>query len=396
MARKKRGNGEGSIFQRSDGKWVGRISLGYGDDGRRKTQTVYGAKKRDVQDKLLELQGRKATGTLTDVSTLTVGQYLDQWLSDDVVPNRAARTTERYEGLVRTHLKPRIGRLKLQALAPAHVASMLASMLREDVSADTRKKALAALKTALNRALKLRLIVHNPCLSVETPKVVRRDIHPLTMDQSDQLFVNSRGHRLGGIFVTATTTGLREGELFALHWADLNLTEAVLTVRRTLEECKGVLKLKEPKSKAGRRAVMLSAITVNALKQRRDAAVAEGLDNCELVFPDTGGGFLRRSNFARQVWHPIRKAAGIPQTVTFHDLRHTHASQLLAQGAHIKVVQERLGHSDITLTLNTYSHLLPGLQAEAAGLIDGLFSSSEYTVSTNAVEAGTAEVAKPL
>ncbi len=382
MARKKRGQGEGSIFQRSDGRWVGRISLGYGDDGRRKQRTVYAATKSAVQTKLLELQGKAANGTLTELSTLTVGQYLSSWFDDDVKPNRSPRTAERYEGLIRLHLKPRIGRFKLQALAPAHVQAMLGDMVRDEVSADTRKKALATLKTALSRALKLRLVVHNPCDGVETPKVSRRDIHPLTAEQTANLFEKATGHRLGPIFTVAATTGLRQGELFGLHWSDLNLAEGVLTVRRTLEECEGRLRLKEPKSKAGRRAVMLSAITVDALKRRQAQAEAEGLESCDLVFPDTVGGFLRRSNFARKVWHPLRKASGIPETVCFHDLRHTHASLLLSQNVHPKVVQERLGHSDISLTLNTYSHLLPGMQAEAAGLIDGLFMPGEYTVST--------------
>ena len=395
MARKKRGNGEGGIFKRADGRWVGRLSLGYGEDGKRKRRTVYGKTKREVQEKLIELQGRKANGTLTDVSTLTVGQYLDLWLKTDIVPNRSSRTSERYEGLIRLHLKPRIGGLKLQSFSPAHVANMMADMLKAEISADTRKKSLTVLKTSLNRALKMRLIVHNPCLSVETPKVVRRDIRPLTMEQSDSLFIASDGHRLGSIFVTAATTGLRQGELFALRWSDLNLSEGVLTVRATLAETKGVLSLKEPKSKAGRRAVMLAAITVEALKKRRTQAEAEGLAECELVFPDTNGGFLRRSNFTRKTWHPIRNAAGIAETVTFHDLRHTHASQLLAQGAHIKVVSERLGHSDITLTLNTYSHLLPGIQAAAAGMIDGLFASSGYTVGTQDENPDSEKPQKP-
>lgn len=339
---------------------------------------------------MLELQGRKSTGTLTDVSALTVGQYLDLWMTTEVLPNRATRTAERNEGLIRLHIKSRIGRFKLQSLGPVHVASMLAAMVEDGTSADTRKKSLVALKVALNRALKQRLIVHNPCDAVQMPKVITRDIHPLDTEQTDRMFIESSSQRLGEIFVVAATTGLRQGELFALHRRDVNLSEGVLTVRRTLEEtAKGTLKLKEPKSRAGRRAVMLAAITVDALKRRMEAAAAEGLEDYEIVFPDTHGGFLRRSNFTRQTWHPVRTAAEIPKTVTFHDLRHTHASQLLAQGVHPKVVQERLGHANITMTLNTHSHLLPGLQAEAAGLIDGLFSSSEYTVSTKSAETTT-------
>ena len=120
------------------------------------------------------------------------------------------------------------------------------------------------------------------------------------------------------------------------------------------------------------------------------------ISDCELVFPDTQGGFLRASDFSRQVWHPLRAAAGIPETVTFHDLRHTCASLLLGENIHPKVVAERLGHSDVTLTLNTYSHLLPRLQADAARRIDDLFSSIGHKRGTNPTAAMSASVAKPL
>lgn len=384
MARKRRGRDEGSVFQRSDGRWVARLSLGYGTNGRRKQRTVYGATKKEVQEKLLKLQGQKATGTISDPSRQTVSEYLDSWIENDVRPNRADKTTDRYEVTVRLHLKPRIGRMRLQSLSPQHVQAMLGEMLRDKVSADTRKKTLAILKAALNRAVKLQLIVRNPCLGVEAPKVKRRDIRPLTAEQSAKLFEVSADHRLGAVFVLATTTGLRRGELFGLHWSDVNLSEGVLTIRRNLSESRYGLRLKEPKSQAGRRAVMLPAMAVDALRRRREIAAAEGLADCELVFPDRVGGFLRGSNFQRQVWYRFRAAAGISETVSFHDLRHTAASLLLSQNVHPKVVQERLGHSDIGLTLNTYSHLMPGMQAEAAGLLDELFAKNEYTLSTQA------------
>jgi integrase len=121
-------------------------------------------------------------------------------------------------------------------------------------------------------------------------------------------------------------TGLRKGELFALHWSDVDLNEGVISVRRTLQECNGELKLKSPKTAAGRRAVMLSPMTIEALKERRQVVDTEELGACELVFPDRVGGFQRRSNFDRQFWYPMREKAGIPDTVKFHDLRHTCAS----------------------------------------------------------------------
>jgi integrase len=161
-------------------------------------------------------------------------------------------------------------------------------------------------------------------------------------------------------------TGLRKGELFAIEWNAVNLDEGVLVVRRQLQELKG-LKLKEPKTQAGKRVVSLDPVAVEALRSRLKKAQDEGFEpeQVPIVFPNIRGGYLRGSNFDRNVWYPIRKAAGIPDTFVFHDLRHTQASLMLAAGVDLKVIQKRLGHRDFATTANTYSHLLQNSQNEA-------------------------------
>ena len=184
-----------------------------------------------------------------------------------------------------------------------------------------------------------------------------------------------QGHRLGDLIILAAMTGLRKGELFALEWSAVNLQEGVLVVRRTLQELRG-LKLKEPKTAAGRRVVSLGPEAIKALRSRLKKAQDEGFepDEIPIVFPNTRGGHLRGSNFDRNVGYPIRESAGIPDTFVFHDLRHTQASLMLYAGVDLKVIQKRLGLRDFATTANTYSYLLQGAQDEAVAKVSSMMS----------------------
>ncbi len=366
----RRGKGEGSISQRPDGLWEARINIGTNATGKRIRKSVYGQTKKEVADKLTKLAGQKLDGTLIDTGRMTVGDLLDKWLTDSARLSVAPSTYHRYAGLVTRFLLPQLGTIKLAMLKPIHIQGMLSKLEQKAVGDETRRYSFQVLRRALNVAERWGLIVRNPCNMVDQPKVTRRDISPLTILQVQQLLKVSADHRLHAVFVLAVTTGLRQGELFALHWADIDLKTGTLAVRYTLEEVKGQLRLKEPKSKSGRRSVKLPEMAVSALLDHKAKHLTEGLAANPLVFCDTDGQFLRKSNFERRAWKPIRKAAGIADTVVFHDLRHTSASLLLATGAHPKVVQERLGHSKISLTMDTYSHLMPGMQDDAAAKLD--------------------------
>lgn len=346
---------------------MGRISLGFHDrTGKRIRRSVYGDTQSEVRRKLDALK-RKPTHAVANESAVTLEDYLNQWISDEVGPSKARKTFREYSDAVKNYISPYIGKIKLSRLSPVNIQSWMGNMAKDDFTPNMRSKALRILRNALNSAVRLQLIPQNPTAAIRFPKVVRRDIRPLEPDQCQKLFTACILDRLGDVIILAAMTGLRKGELFALEWSDINLRERVLTVRKSLEEVAGNLALKETKSKAGRRAVVLDDVATAALKRRQQKALEEGFefDQVPLVFPNTLGGFLRSSNFARRTWQPIKTAAGIPESVKFHDLRHTQASLLLAAGVHPKVVQERLGHSDITLTMNTYSHLLSGLQSEA-------------------------------
>ena len=208
---------------------------------------------------------------------------------------------------------------------------------------------------------------------MKAPRVAKKEMKTYTPEQVATLLNAADGHRLGALFVLAVASGMRQGELFGLHWPDFDLEGAVVSVQRGGEEMGNTFTLTEPKSAKGRRRIDLPTVAVKAMWSHKARMLAEGhLDGP--VFCDRNGGYLRKSNFIRQVFKPLLRKAGLPE-IRFHDLRHTNASLFLAQGVHAKVVQERLGHAQIALTLDTYSHILPTLQRDAAARLDSVLKA---------------------
>lgn len=375
----KRAAGEGAICQRANGLWMGRLSVRDETTGQSKRLAVYGQSQADVVQKLESLRQQKRQSPQSLVAADSVAGYLQRWLADDVALNKSFKTFEEYEGAVRLFVLPHLGSMKLAALSGAKLQQWQASLARKGVSANSRLRSIRILRCALNKAVRLRLLPFNPMAAVEKPRVIREERKPLEPEQCTALFAACREHRLGDLIVLAAMTGLRKGELFALEWSAVNLAEGVLVVRRSLEESGNGRKLKEPKTAAGRRVVSLGAEAVQALQSRLNKAIAEGMepDVVPIVFPSTTGTHLLQSNFDRNVWYPIRQAAGIPDTFVFHDLRHTQASLMLAAGVDLKVIQKRLGHRDFATTANTYSHLLAGAQHDAVLKVDELLKRAK-------------------
>lgn len=378
MAKKSRAAGEGSISRREDGYWVGRLSLGKDDQGKRQRKTVYGKTQAEVVSRLEALRQQSKSSKKSILGKDTLGSFLQRWLDDDVSVNKAAKTHEEYELAIRLYVTPFIGAERLAVVDGEKLVEWQARMKRAGHSANTRLRAIRVLRNALNKAVKLRLLAVNPMAAVDKPKVSRKEVIPLEPSECHKLFRTCERHRIGDLIILAAMTGLRKGELFGLHWDSVNLPEGVLFVRRSLVETGSGLSVKEPKTAAGRRMVTLGQDAVEALKRRMAKAQAEGFDPelVPIVFPNTEGGYLRGSNFDRNIWYPIREAAGIPETVKFHDLRHTQASLMLAAGVELKVIQKRLGHRDFATTANIYAHLMAGAQAEATSKVDALLSRS--------------------
>jgi len=373
---KRRGTGEGSVYRREDGVWVASVTIGCDESGRRRRRVAYAKTQAGAIEKLTRLQSMRLDGTLAEPTKLRVGEYLSRWLEDSARPNVRPATYSIYEGLIRVHVKDRIGGVALSKLTPAHIQGVLSALEREGVSPRLRQMVHAVLRRALRQAVKWNMIPRNPAAVVDRPRAPRPEIKPLDAEQCRRLLEGARGERLEALYVLAVTTGLRQGELLGLRWSDVEFAASALHVRRTLSEDQhsGRLNLTEPKTSRSRRRVDLPARALEALRTHRERLGAVPHPEL-LVFTDSEGGPIRKSNLLRRSFKPLLERAGLPLATRFHDLRHSAATLLLAQGVHPKIVQERPGHSTITLTLDTYSHVLEGMQREAATKLDAILGA---------------------
>lgn len=386
--RKRRGRGEGSIQQRKDGLWAAVLTVGYDERGKRKRRSVYGKTKQEVMEKLSRLQGEVVAGTLTEVSAETIADFLQRWLADVAKPRVRANTHRFYSALVRNHINQRIGGVRLSKLTPLQVQALHSSLQRDGGSARLRQQVHLLLHGAFKQAVRWGLLSRNPCDAVDAPRVPRKAMRVLTQEQTGKFLAACAGNRLEALYVLALTTGLRQGELLGLQWSDADLKARSLMVRQQLQDVESKPTLVEPKSDRGRRRIDLPEFAVKALKRHKETMLAEGNSGSPFVFCDTQGGPIRKSNLLRRSFWPLLKKAGLPpeangpeQTwkpgIRFHDLRHTAATLMLSENIHPKVVQERLGHASIALTLDTYSHAVPSMQKAAAETMDAAFTKLE-------------------
>ncbi|HEV2123235.1 MAG TPA: tyrosine-type recombinase/integrase [Chloroflexota bacterium] len=376
MSTKRRGHGEGTIRHRPDGLWEARLSL---PNGKRKS--VYGKTRKDVQDKLRASQRDLDAGLDVGAPKQTVERFLTDWLADVAEPSLRPGTLKSYESYVRLHIIPAIGHHRLDRLTPQHVQAMLHTMTRKGLAPRTVQYARAILRRALGYALKWSLVGRNVATMVEPPRSVRKPVQPLDADLARRFLTATRDDRLGPLFHVAIGTGLRQGELFGLRWQDVDLTSGTLTVRHALQRINGTRMLVEPKTDLSRRTVTLPASAVGALRTQRtrqlEARLLAGArwQEADFVFTSTIGTPLEPSNVVARL-HRLLAEAGLPRQ-RFHDLRHCAASLLLAGGVAPRTIMGILGHSQISLTMNTYAHLSPALEHDAAARLDALIAVAE-------------------
>jgi integrase len=369
----KRGNGEGSITRRKGGGWSAQYVV-YTSEGR-KRRTLYGKTRAEVAAKLSKALADREGGLVFDAGNLTVGEYLDRWLKDSVRGTVRISTFERHEQIIRAHLMPSFGRMKLKALTPAHVRSLHREKLDAGLAPATVRKIHSTLHKALSQAVADGLIPRNAA-DVKAPRPAPEEMRPLSEAEARTFLDAAResGDRFEPLYVLAITTGLRRGELLGLRWDDADLSEArgTLRVGRALVREGGRYILGETKTKRGRRRVNLTPRTVTALKAHRKRQLEErvrlaGLyEDHGLIFASENGTPLNPENLVKRSFKPLLKRAGLPE-IRFHDLRHTCATLLLSRSVHPKMVQELLGHATIAMTLDTYSHYLPSMGDQASG-----------------------------
>lgn len=381
--------GRGYIRKRGR-SWEITVELASRDaNGRRarKTVAVRGVK-RDAQRKLSEILHALDAGSYVEPSRTTVGEYLDQWLRDYARTHVAPRTYQRYEEIVQLHLKPALGRYQISKLHPVHIQGYYTEALssghrkgKGGLSSTTVLQHHRVLREALKHALRLELIARNPADAAQSPRAAKREMQVLDDAETKQVLRVAQGTRLSIPILLAVGTGMRRGEILGLRWKDIDLEAATAAVVRSLEVTREGLRYKEPKSSRSRRRIDLSRFLVEALRRHRVEQARERLrlgqvyQNNDLVCAAPDG----------RPWNPDSLSSAFRKfllrqklpLIRFHDLRHTHATSLFRQNIHPKIVSERLGHANVSITLDTYSHVLPGMQREAAEKLDEVLGALE-------------------
>lgn len=367
MAR--RGAREGTIRKRKDGRWEGRIQVqrAVGLPIRR---SVYGDTRAEVQVKLRKAIADNENGIEVAPARQTVGAFLQRWLDEIAAPRLRPRTLEGYRHHVQRHLVPHLGHLRLQQLGPSHVQALINQLVKDGLSPRTIRYVRSVLRAALNQALKWNLVSRNAASLVDLPRARQHEFKVLDPGQAKALLLASKESRLEGLLSVALAVGLRIGEAMALQWDDVDWDTKTVRIRRALQRSGGKTTFVLPKSERSRRVVTLPDFAIDALRRHRATQGKErllagaGWEDLGLVFSTPIGTPLDYSNLRREFRRLLTMAALPPMRI--HDLRHTCATLLLAQGVNPRVVMETLGHSQIGLTLGTYSHVLPEVHRDAA------------------------------
>ena len=381
---------EGHITERSPGRWLIRYSVGTDPaTGRRhRVNVAFHGDRKGAQKELRRLQKAADDGAHVDPARIAVRDWLAQWL-DTIRSEVAPKTQERYGELVRHYLAPALGNLQLAKLAPVHIQKCytdLAEGGRRDgkpggLAPRSRRQIHAVLSSALARAVELQLLARNPAevFRKRQPRIERKEMTALTVEQAQGLLAKLRHSRVYWPVLLALTTGMRRGEVLALRWRNVDLDRGSLRVVESLEQTKAGLRFKPPKNDRTR-VVTLPAFVVDELRRlRRQQAeellvLGERQDGATLVCARADGLPLQPRSLTHEFSVLMARIKDVPP-VRFHDLRHSHATQLLAAGLHPKVAQERLGHSTITTTMDIYSHVTAQVHEDAAAKIDAAYKA---------------------
>lgn len=383
----KRGNSEGSIYQRADGRWAASVSVGYGADGKRQRKTLYGATRKEVASKLTALQQNVADGLPPGNDQVTVAHLMTAWLTDVAAPTVRPKTYQSYAFLVKSHIIPALGRERLSKVDARRIQAFLTERQESGLSPRTAQYLRAVLRRAFQQAVKWDWVSRNVVTLTEPPRMEKPESPTFTPAQAHALLSAFSGYRHEALFTVFMGLGLRLGEALGLRWEDVSLTPegsgGTVTVRFQLQQINGEFRLTAPKSRTSRRTVSLPSFVAKSLlahraRQEEMIPVWEQVGEQNpwgLVFTNTLGGPLGERNVRRDFYAVLAKA-GIAR-IRLHDLRHLCASLLIAQQVHPRVIMEILGHSQISLTMNTYGHLMPGATQAAANALDDLISGAK-------------------
>lgn len=366
----------GSIVKKGK-KWYIIVEM-KDENGKRKRKWLSGfTSEKEAEKKLPEVLQQLNTNSFVDTNNITLRDYLQLWLKDYAKHNVAPTTYDKYS-YASNKISEILGNMKLQQIKPLHIQQFVNKLNNSDLSSSTVLSYFRVLNAAINQAVKWQLLLYNPCEAITPPRNKQSKMMILDQEEIQILLNESKDHIIYPVIVLALLCGLRRGEILGLQWENIDFYSGTIHLENNLVRANNKVILKETKTATGRRAVDISTNVVDVLKKIKKQKMhykqlygSSYHDNNFVCTWEDGRPF--RPDYIPKAFAKILANADLPK-IRFHDLRHTHASILLKSGVHPKVVQERLGHSSISITLDTYSHLVPSLQRSAAEKMATMFS----------------------
>jgi integrase len=379
----KRANGEGSVYQRADGRWTATLTLGFNAAGRQIRRHVYGRTQAEALDRLEKLKRDHAEGRPVTSERITVARFLERWLAEAVSPTHVRhKTTVTYTSFVKSHLIPGLGSIELRKLQTIQVQHFLNERSGAGLSPTTVKHLRDCLRAACNVAIQWGLLAHNPAANAKPPQRAARK--PRSMSEADaQRFLEAiHGHRMEALLMTTLCLGLRQGEVLGLRQEDIDFDRRILHVRGALQRVpvegdKTALKFVATKTEDSQRSILFPDVVAQGLQdhlaRQREEQLAAGADwrDTGFLFTTHIGTPLEAANMLKEFRAILRKH-NLPR-IRFHDLRHSAATLLRARGVPTPLIAKLLGHSTPQTTENVYSHVIPEMESRAAETMDKIF-----------------------
>lgn len=381
---KRRGNGEGNIRKRSDGRWEGRFTAGHDPiTGKAIIKNVLAKTQEECRNKLKTEIGKAETLDYVRSDKITVGEWLDIWYENYVKTTLRPSTVKNYETLIRVHIKPGIGKRQLKTLTPTYLQQLYARLLvngrvdrpeskkqSKGLSVKTVRNIHTIIRSACEKAVLERLLLFNPAIGCELPKKERKEMKILPLDQLQTFFNAAKENGSYEMFYFELATGLRRGELFGLKWSDINFQTGAVSIQRQVQRIDG--KVQETKLKTGNayRTILVDRDILDMLKrvqQKQDVP-------SQYVFCSPTGGILEPGS-QRKLLQRLLESCGM-EKIRFHDLRHTFATLALQNGVDVKTLSGLLGHYSAAFTLDTYGHISTQMQQDAAQKVGGFLRNS--------------------
>jgi integrase len=374
----------GQIIARGGGHFLVRISLGrdrYSGRRRYHSRTLRGGLRaaQSYLNRRLEALDRDRDLEGTE---MTCDEYFDRWLEMGARPKLRPKSYRDYQSLLLRYVRPSLGERRLRGIAPLDIQSLYQAMEARGLSPRTIRYTHAVVHSALEQAVRWRLLVTNPSAGVTLPpQRRRREIRVLNPEEARRLLRHALSHRYGLVFAVALTTGMRPSEYLALRWSDIDWVQQTVTVTRTLAKASRGWNFNDTKRARSRRVIKLQSWIIDLLRRSHEEREKSDLPSSAQIFR-TAAGDPVNSDYLARCFKRVLLADGF-ETMRLYDLRHTAATLALSAGVSAKVVSEQLGHASSAFTLDTYSHVLPHLQTEAAGRVEALLFPTCSETQTN-------------